>query len=431
MIQRIILEQFQAHKHTELELGPGVNVLTGLNNTGKSAVVEALRCLATNPPPRHVIRHGAAQARVEVVLEDGVRVAWNRKKNTAWYELWLPGQDEPEYFRKLGRGMVPDEVRDALRLDEVLLENGSQVDVHIGDQKKPIFLLDVDGADARLAEFFAASSEGAHLLAMQKALHARVREARIRERSVARRMEELQCGLDRLAALPEITHRGRLAREAGNAAQSVEQSLPGLEQALARRQELEQQAGHAQKRSRALRSLAALPELRETDRLRNALARLAETSRCRARAMGVSRALEPLQPVPQLQTTTDLNTCILELNHLKQKTKFIRSKAEALQNMQYVPEVYNVQPLGGLLQELTSLDSRLAAAREAAKGRARQLEDLRRQIQDRLEAVGTCPLCGGRLQADTFTGGGEVAGHVCEGSTERGPAAPKEGGHDR
>ncbi|MDD4733110.1 MAG: AAA family ATPase, partial [Desulfovibrio sp.] len=119
MIQRIILEQFQAHKHTELELGPGVNVLTGLNNTGKSAVVEALRCLATNPPPRHVIRHGAAQARVEVVLEDGVRVAWNRKKNTAWYELWLPGQDEPEYFRKLGRGMVPDEVRDALRLDEV------------------------------------------------------------------------------------------------------------------------------------------------------------------------------------------------------------------------------------------------------------------------------------------------------------------------
>jgi hypothetical protein len=45
--------------------------------------------------------------------------------------------------------------------------------------------------------------------------------------------------------------------------------------------------------------------------------------------------------------------------------------------------------------------------------------------------VGTCPLCGGRLQADTFTGGGEAAGHVCEGSTERGPAAPKEGGHDR
>ncbi|MEF2143934.1 MAG: AAA family ATPase, partial [Desulfovibrionaceae bacterium] len=47
MIQRIILDDFQAHKHTELALGPGVTVLTGPNNSGKSAIVEALRCLAT------------------------------------------------------------------------------------------------------------------------------------------------------------------------------------------------------------------------------------------------------------------------------------------------------------------------------------------------------------------------------------------------
>ena len=57
MIQRIILDDFLAHKHTELALGPGVTVLTGPNNSGKSAMVEALRCVATNPPPRHFIRH--------------------------------------------------------------------------------------------------------------------------------------------------------------------------------------------------------------------------------------------------------------------------------------------------------------------------------------------------------------------------------------
>ena len=83
MITTIVLENFMAHQRTELQLGPGVNVLTGPNNSGKSAVVEGLRCLAANPPPRHVIRHGAKEARVTVCLEDGTRIVWIRTKGAA------------------------------------------------------------------------------------------------------------------------------------------------------------------------------------------------------------------------------------------------------------------------------------------------------------------------------------------------------------
>jgi predicted ATPase len=36
MIKRITIENYMAHQHTTLELGPGVTVLTGPNNTGKS-----------------------------------------------------------------------------------------------------------------------------------------------------------------------------------------------------------------------------------------------------------------------------------------------------------------------------------------------------------------------------------------------------------
>jgi exonuclease SbcC len=41
MIKRPKISDYMAHKETELELGPGVTVLTGPNNSGKSAVVEA------------------------------------------------------------------------------------------------------------------------------------------------------------------------------------------------------------------------------------------------------------------------------------------------------------------------------------------------------------------------------------------------------
>ena len=76
MIRRLTLVDFMAHGRTVIDLPPGLTALTGPNNSGKSAVVEALRCLAQNPPPRHVIRHGAAEARVSVTLSDGTVIAY-------------------------------------------------------------------------------------------------------------------------------------------------------------------------------------------------------------------------------------------------------------------------------------------------------------------------------------------------------------------
>ncbi len=60
MIRRLTLVDFMAHGRTVIDLPPGLTALTGPNNSGKSAVVEALRCLTENPPPKHCIRHGAA-----------------------------------------------------------------------------------------------------------------------------------------------------------------------------------------------------------------------------------------------------------------------------------------------------------------------------------------------------------------------------------
>lgn len=406
MIQRIILDDFLAHKHTELALGSGLTVLTGPNNSGKSAMVEALRCVATNPPPRHVIRHGATQARVEVQLADGVSVVWCRKKNTAWYELHRSGQAEPEFFRKLGRGMVPDEVREALRLDPVILENGSDVDVHIGDQKKPIFLLDTDGADARMAEFFAASSESAHLIAMQKALQARNREAKTRERTLRVRLEELQRGLERLAPLPEITRQGMLARESGRAAQELEKALPGLERVLAQGGELRERLGRARARSAGTRALQAPPAPWDTPGLERKLREMRRLQTARADRAAQARALGPLAAPPGLVSTLAMQQLIDRSRDLSAQVRRVRGKAEVLTGLPALPELFNADPLSGLLAELTQTGERIRAAAKVAETRATRLESLRSEIHDQLERIGSCPLCGGRLDAEAFTGRG-------------------------
>jgi DNA repair ATPase RecN len=90
MIKRITIDDYMAHQHTVLELGPGVTVLTGPNNVGKSAVVEAIRSVAQNPAPEHVVRHGARQALVRVELDSGEVIEWVRKKSNAVYRLYRP-----------------------------------------------------------------------------------------------------------------------------------------------------------------------------------------------------------------------------------------------------------------------------------------------------------------------------------------------------
>ncbi|WP_022662084.1 AAA family ATPase [Paucidesulfovibrio longus] len=420
MIQRIILDDFLAHKHTELALGPGVTVLTGPNNSGKSAMVEALRCVATNPPPRHVIRHGATLARVEVVLEDGTSVAWCRKKNTAWYELKPPGAEEPEYFRKLGRGMVPDEIREALRLDLVDLESGVSVDVHVGDQKKPIFLLDMDGADARMAEFFAASSESAHLMAMQKSLQSRNREAKTRERTLRVRLEQLAQGLDRLAPLPEITRRGMLARESGKAAQALEKALPELERALSRGRSLRTGLRAAARRSAATKPLAAPPQPWDAPGLERRIVEMARLRVRQDRSRALAQALATLTATPSPASTTELKQLVDSINMLNKLMKATNGKAASLTGLQAPPELFNQDPLSGLLGELALAGQRLEAGVKVAGARAERLAAVREDIRRKLDSIGSCPLCGGRLDAEAFTGGGASEGcaGACAGSGE-------------
>lgn len=44
-IKKLVVDNFQSHEHTEVEFGPGLNVIVGPSDHGKSALVRALRWL--------------------------------------------------------------------------------------------------------------------------------------------------------------------------------------------------------------------------------------------------------------------------------------------------------------------------------------------------------------------------------------------------
>ncbi|MEN9245118.1 MAG: DNA repair protein RecN [Thermostichales cyanobacterium SRBZ-1_bins_19] len=68
MLQRLRLENFILVAHLDLELGPGLTVLTGETGAGKSIVLDAIDCVLGGEAGKHLIRPGSPKAVLEATF---------------------------------------------------------------------------------------------------------------------------------------------------------------------------------------------------------------------------------------------------------------------------------------------------------------------------------------------------------------------------
>jgi len=442
MLKRLLLENFMAHKRTEFEFGPGLTVLTGPNNTGKSAVVEALRCLAQNPPPKHLIRHGADKARVEAEFEDGTRVAWVRKERYAMYELTKPGAEEPEEFYKFGR-TPPDEILQVLRLPVIDVGDAQRgpVDVHLGNQRAPIFLIDRPGS--AVASFFAASTESAHLLAMQNLLKGRMREKEVEKRSLESRIVRVESDLDQLAPLPGLSLEAERARELVERIGRLERQIPRLQDAsqkirrqrlerdkmraaleissglkqgpalipteplrqwLATRANLEASRGRKQKRSAALAPLVLPPEIADARALADIANRIAGLRRAVAALREKGRALTGLESPPDHRPPGELAGLAGRIRGLVRAREEKQARAAAISPLAEPPVLIDAADLEKTVRNMNKIKERAAILKARLEREEKELWAMRERITRILEQRRVCPLCGGDLDAAKFMG---------------------------
>ncbi|WP_147819647.1 AAA family ATPase [Salidesulfovibrio onnuriiensis] len=400
MITKIVLENFMAHEHTEVALGPGVTALTGPNNTGKSAIVEALRCVATNPTPRHFIRHGAKEARVAVELEDGARVVWVRKKRSAGYELHLPGEEEPREYWKLGRGLVPEEVRQVLRLDPVDLDGGERIDVHIGNQREPVFLLNLP--DRAVADFLASSTEGAHLLSMQGALKRRVMDARKEAAGREARLRGIAGELDSLAPLPELTLKAEAARELEERMLRLQAEIPALENLISQRAALEQRMYWLRRGAKAMEGVIPPPELQDVRQLGSILDQQAMLAGQQAQAQGVAGTLQGLAEPPRAEPLQPLAELLRELQSVAEALNRAGERGTVLEPVAAPPELFDDAPLRSAAAAMDDMLRRREQAQQGLQSLEREMDEFEAALKERLERLGCCPTCGGVLDAEAF-----------------------------
>lgn len=115
MIEKLTLKNFQSHKHSELEFAPGLNAIIGQSDSGKSALLRALRWIVTNRPSGDAFRSdwgGDTEATVQ--MAEGTIT---RYKNDSGNGYLLGGSK----FQAIGTG-VPDEIINTLAIDDVNIQ---------------------------------------------------------------------------------------------------------------------------------------------------------------------------------------------------------------------------------------------------------------------------------------------------------------------
>lgn len=141
MINSIKIQNFQSHKDTQLEFHPGVNIIVGSTDSGKSAIIRALRFVVWNKPQGEGFRsHWGGDTEVVVETEE-VWVTRMKSKTKSSYAIHYPVDTgkEPTIYKAFGAD-VPDEIEAVFNMSEINLQ--SQLD-------SPFLLSDTAGEVAK------------------------------------------------------------------------------------------------------------------------------------------------------------------------------------------------------------------------------------------------------------------------------------------
>jgi exonuclease SbcC len=111
MIGRLRIKNFQKHKSIDVKFDPHVTTIVGPSDSGKSALIRALRWVVFNKPNgTEFIRSGEEKCSVRVEIEGHKITRIRGKENT--YQL------DGETYRAFGND-VPGDIQDALSLGDL------------------------------------------------------------------------------------------------------------------------------------------------------------------------------------------------------------------------------------------------------------------------------------------------------------------------
>lgn len=140
-IEKLELKNFQSHGFTEIHFDRGLNVILGNSDSGKTAIIRAIRWVLYNEPRGdYFIRQGEKNVSVKVTLSTGAVVERYRTPSKNGYYIVKPDGSE-QRFESFG-STIPKEVIELTNIYPVSFEKNKSNILNIASQLEGPFLLD-------------------------------------------------------------------------------------------------------------------------------------------------------------------------------------------------------------------------------------------------------------------------------------------------
>ncbi|MFW6081392.1 MAG: AAA family ATPase [Desulfosalsimonas sp.] len=390
MIRRIELVNFMSHPHTVIEPAPGLTVITGENNTGKSAVISALQILCRNIAGDYMVRHGQRECRITLETGEGHVLEWKRKGKTVSYTV-----NGREVHRL--RGSVPQDLHDLLRLPLVETET-DPFDVHFGEQKKPIFLL--DESPARRATFFASSSDAIRLIEMQNRHRAKVKEARNEEARLVKEAGRLQQRLFTLEPVEDLQEDVKGVEAEYGLVRRTDEEITSIHSRLTAMERAKKQAERFENTASAAQSLVPPPEVIPTEPLAALIRQIEIQQRSMEVQSASAEAVSGLFAPPETEDTRRLSELISRMANLFFVMEKTGARERILDKCPQPPEMLDTVALSLHIEAFEKAQKNEQGCRAGLQESMERLEKAERDLREFIDSHKICPTCGQKMDAD-------------------------------
>lgn len=139
-IKKVILENFQSHKYSELEFDNYLNVIVGPSDHGKSAIIRGIKwALFNEPSGDFFIREGEKECSVTVIFNDNSKIKRYRSPSKNLY-FYYDTEGNESIYQGFGNN-VPYEIKEKINIRKIYLDTSETNLVNISEQLEGPFLL--------------------------------------------------------------------------------------------------------------------------------------------------------------------------------------------------------------------------------------------------------------------------------------------------
>lgn len=144
-LKKLTLKNFQKHENLTIDFTPGVNIVYGHSDAGKSCIFRAIGFVFYGDPrdDKTIRREGSKQTSVTALLDNGNEVERVKSASVNRYIVRIPGQQELVYD-SIG-AEIPEEVQQVLQVKLVEIDQNS-LNLNMAEQITMPFLTDLPGS---------------------------------------------------------------------------------------------------------------------------------------------------------------------------------------------------------------------------------------------------------------------------------------------